>query len=262
MGNRWKQSGIRGDIRPVTHEEGQVTWNKRRVIFQNKTWNSQDKKPRTRHPLPQCDSKIENCRQQIPLTPLDISISTNIPHLLNQFKPTSLLSLTKTISQMRLSSTLLDTISTTLLKEVPGRVGHKIPLHYKQLCGFFFSPSFNDALIQPLLKTSNFFFIPHFRKTNFLTGQAIYGHNIQSHVIASFFTTVSMTRRRVLFNPAFCIWSQKRESSEDLNTVVFALMSIQLEYCNILHSNISQTSLHCLNLVQDAATSFVIGSRK
>ena len=42
--HRWKTSGIRGDIRLVTQEEGPVTWNERRVTFQNKTWNSQDKK--------------------------------------------------------------------------------------------------------------------------------------------------------------------------------------------------------------------------
>ena len=48
--HRWKQSGIRDDVRPVTQEEGQVTWNERRVTFQNKTWNSQDKKPTTGHP--------------------------------------------------------------------------------------------------------------------------------------------------------------------------------------------------------------------
>ena len=44
MGHWWKQSGIRGDVRPVTQEEGQVAWNERIVIFQNETWNSQDKK--------------------------------------------------------------------------------------------------------------------------------------------------------------------------------------------------------------------------
>ena len=53
--HRWKQSGIRDDVRPVTQEEGQVTWNKRRVTFQNETWNSQDKKFMTGHPSPQCD---------------------------------------------------------------------------------------------------------------------------------------------------------------------------------------------------------------
>ena len=58
MGNRWKQSGIRENIRPVTHEETQVTWNERRVTFQNKTGSSRDKKPRTRHPSPRCDTTL------------------------------------------------------------------------------------------------------------------------------------------------------------------------------------------------------------
>ena len=31
MGNRWEQSGFRGDVRPVTHKERQATWNERRV---------------------------------------------------------------------------------------------------------------------------------------------------------------------------------------------------------------------------------------
>ena len=53
--HRWKQSGIRGDVRPVTQEEGQVTWNKRRVTFQNKTWNSHDRKPKTGQCSPRCD---------------------------------------------------------------------------------------------------------------------------------------------------------------------------------------------------------------
>ena len=32
-GNRWKQSGIRDDIRPGTQEEGQGTWNERGVAL-------------------------------------------------------------------------------------------------------------------------------------------------------------------------------------------------------------------------------------
>ena len=40
-GNRWKHSA---DNQTQTHEEGQVTWNERRVTFQNKTGND-----RTRH---------------------------------------------------------------------------------------------------------------------------------------------------------------------------------------------------------------------
>ena len=49
--HRWKQSGIRGDARPVTQEEGQVIWKERRVAFQNKTWISQDTKPNHRTSL-------------------------------------------------------------------------------------------------------------------------------------------------------------------------------------------------------------------
>ena len=56
--HRWKQSGIRDDIGPVTQEEGQVTYSEWRVNFQNKTWNSQDRKPMTRHPSPRCDTLL------------------------------------------------------------------------------------------------------------------------------------------------------------------------------------------------------------
>ena len=41
-------------------ETGQVTWNEWRVTFQNKTWKSQDKKPKTRHPSPLCDRFIRS----------------------------------------------------------------------------------------------------------------------------------------------------------------------------------------------------------
>ena len=59
-GHGWKQSGIRGDVRPVTHKEGQVTWNERRVTFLNKTGSSQDKKKqnKTGHPSLRCDRYV------------------------------------------------------------------------------------------------------------------------------------------------------------------------------------------------------------
>ena len=56
--HRWKQSGIRVDTRQVTQEEGHMTWNERRVTFQNKTWNSKDRKTQTRHPSLWCDRSI------------------------------------------------------------------------------------------------------------------------------------------------------------------------------------------------------------
>ena len=43
-------------IRPVTHEEGQVTWNERRVTFQNKTGNNETKHTKQDMISPRCDT--------------------------------------------------------------------------------------------------------------------------------------------------------------------------------------------------------------
>ena len=52
--HRCKQSGIRDDVRPGTHEEGQVTWNERRVTFKIKQeFHKTDPKDKTTSP--RCD---------------------------------------------------------------------------------------------------------------------------------------------------------------------------------------------------------------
>ena len=48
--HRWKQSRIRDDVRPGTQEEGQVTWNERRVTFKIKhEIHKTDRKTRQPH---------------------------------------------------------------------------------------------------------------------------------------------------------------------------------------------------------------------
>ena len=49
--HRWKQSGIRGDIRLVTHKEGQGG----ELLFKIKQEVHMTKKPKTGHPSPRCD---------------------------------------------------------------------------------------------------------------------------------------------------------------------------------------------------------------
>ena len=50
-GNRWKQSGIRDDVRPVTHEEGQVTLNERKVKLSKLNRKLTRQNPKTRQNL-------------------------------------------------------------------------------------------------------------------------------------------------------------------------------------------------------------------
>ena len=54
-----KQSRIRDNARLVTQEDWQVTWNERRVTFQNKTCIFKTKKPKTGHPSLRYDNQHE-----------------------------------------------------------------------------------------------------------------------------------------------------------------------------------------------------------
>lgn len=98
-------------------------------------------------------NKVLNIRLQIPSTTQDTSLPPNIPAPLHLFEPITLSELTKTISQMKRSSCNLDTIPTSLLKEVIETVGPSILtiINHSIISGSVPS-SFKHALIHPFLK--------------------------------------------------------------------------------------------------------------
>lgn len=97
--------------------------------------------------------KVKNIRFQTTSSTHVVSVSPIISASLNQFEPTTLLTLTKTISHMKPSSCQLDIIPTSFLKEVLETIGPTVlSILNNFLVSGVFPSSFKHALIQPILK--------------------------------------------------------------------------------------------------------------
>ena len=75
--HRWKQSGIRDDVRPWHRRKGKWPGTRGKLLFKIKPEIDKTKKPKTRHPSPRCDI---NTNKPITVHKTDVSTINNDPN--------------------------------------------------------------------------------------------------------------------------------------------------------------------------------------